>query len=182
MPYYNGRWHLYSEAERRDYGERKRQEQRDAWHANWVSKTGLKDRLWTDKAISEFLTKPRKAGPIMAWRKTDVIEAEKSPAFKEWMKKRCSTLVARGKISSKIFEIKLTPAQREFLACIANGGKVLKIEKKPGQTTWNIGRKSYTRIARTLEEAGLISSAYQTIYARDVIITLEGLSCHYINN
>ena len=24
MPYYNGRWHLYDERERREYGERKR--------------------------------------------------------------------------------------------------------------------------------------------------------------
>ncbi|EMK1708439.1 hypothetical protein V8N79_004342 [Salmonella enterica] len=182
MPYYNGRWHRYSEAERRDYGERKRQEQREAWHENWFSKTGLKDRFWTDKAIEEFLDKPRKAGPIMAWRRSDVIEAEKTPAFKEWMKKRCSTLVAHGKVSSDIFKIKLTPAQRDFLAFIANGGKVVKIEKKPGKITWNIGKKSYTRIARTLEDAGLISSIYQTTYVRGVTITLEGLSCHYINN
>lgn len=38
----------------------------DAWHSEWISKHGLKKRLWTDKAISEFLGKAQKAGPIMA--------------------------------------------------------------------------------------------------------------------
>lgn len=42
MPYYNGRWHLYDERERREYGERKRQERSKDWHARWISKQGLK--------------------------------------------------------------------------------------------------------------------------------------------
>ena len=25
------------------------------WHEEWISKSGLKARLWTDKAISDFL-------------------------------------------------------------------------------------------------------------------------------
>ncbi|RSC52131.1 hypothetical protein EGW07_25605 [Citrobacter amalonaticus] len=27
---------------------------RDSWHSEWISKSGLKERLWTDKAIAEF--------------------------------------------------------------------------------------------------------------------------------
>lgn len=77
MPYYNGRWHLYDERERREYGERKRQERSQDWHARWISKQGLKNRLWTDKAISSFLSKPKKAGKIMAWPRTEVLTAEK---------------------------------------------------------------------------------------------------------
>ncbi|MGE2441059.1 hypothetical protein ACMFBM_28095 [Klebsiella pneumoniae] len=34
------------------------------WHAEWISKRGLKARLWTDKAISEFLGAPLSAGPV----------------------------------------------------------------------------------------------------------------------
>lgn len=45
MPYYNGHWHLYDERERREYGERKRQERSQDWHARWISKKGLKNRL-----------------------------------------------------------------------------------------------------------------------------------------
>ncbi|ELY5970824.1 hypothetical protein SNO08_004971 [Salmonella enterica] len=66
MPYYHGRWHLYDERERREYGERKRQERRQEWHASWLSRQRLKARLWTDKAIMAFLPPPQKAGPILA--------------------------------------------------------------------------------------------------------------------
>ncbi|EAB8478309.1 hypothetical protein AU894_19210 [Salmonella enterica subsp. enterica] len=66
MPYYHGRWHLYDERERREYGERKRQERRQEWHAIWLSRQGLKARLWTDKAIMAFLPPPQKAGPMRA--------------------------------------------------------------------------------------------------------------------
>lgn len=38
MHYYNGRWHLYDERERREYGERKRQERSRDWHKNWISR------------------------------------------------------------------------------------------------------------------------------------------------
>lgn len=65
MPYYNA-------ADRRARA-------RDAWHSEWISKSGLKARLWTDKVIAEFLGKPEKAGPIMAWRRKDVQKAERSP-------------------------------------------------------------------------------------------------------
>lgn len=36
MPYYNGRWHRYSEAERREYGRQQREIYRQAWHEKWI--------------------------------------------------------------------------------------------------------------------------------------------------
>lgn len=99
MPYYDGRWHMFSEAERRAYGERKCGELTRAWHAKWISKQGLKtERLWTDKAIVEFLGKPRKAGVIKAWLRKDVEAAEKTMGFKAWMRERKAWLTARGKL------------------------------------------------------------------------------------
>lgn len=98
MPYYGGRWHLYSEAERRAYGEAKREERSKAWHTKWISRSGLKERLWTDKAIAEFLGKPRDAGPIKAWKREEVLKVEKTPDFRAWMKKRRTWLIARGKL------------------------------------------------------------------------------------
>ncbi|SQD10765.1 Uncharacterised protein [Citrobacter freundii] len=55
----------------------------DAWHTEWISKSGLKARLWTDKAISDFLGKPQKAGPIMAWKQKEVLQVENTPAFQK---------------------------------------------------------------------------------------------------
>lgn len=52
---------------------------RDAWHSEWSSKSGLRERLWTDNAIGSFLSKPKKAGKIMAWM-------EKR---REWLDARC---------------------------------------------------------------------------------------------
>lgn len=96
MPYYHGRWHAYSEAERREYGRLQQEARRRAWHEKWLSRSGLKARLWTDKAIAEFLGKPRDAGPIKAWRRQDVLAAEKTPAFKAWMKQRRAWLAKRN--------------------------------------------------------------------------------------
>ncbi|EDT7004041.1 hypothetical protein TX08_004823, partial [Salmonella enterica subsp. enterica] len=61
---------------------------RDAWHSEWISKSGLRERLWTDNAIGSFLSKPKKAGKIMAWPRTEVLTAEKTPEFMAWMEKR----------------------------------------------------------------------------------------------
>lgn len=69
----------------------------DAWHSEWISKSGLKARLWTDKAIAEFLGKPEKAGPIMAWKRKDVQKVERSPEFQDWLAKRREWLAAHGK-------------------------------------------------------------------------------------
>ena len=70
------------------------------WHAEWISKRGLKARLWTDKAISEFLGAPLSAGPVKAWKQKEVKKVEATPAFKTWLQQRRAWLVARGKISS----------------------------------------------------------------------------------
>ena len=173
VTYYNGRWHLYTEGERREFGERKRQEQSEFWHAKWISKSGLKERLWTDKAIAEFLGKPRKAGPIMAWTRTEVVDAENTPDFKIWMKERCTLLVVRGKLSADVFDTRLTQTQREFLKLVSAGKKVVR--NKTDQFRWIMGNKSCTRIARKLKDAGLISCIYRTAYYDDVEITTEGL-------
>ena len=98
MPYYNGRWHLYDERERREYGERKRQEHSQQWQANWISRQGLKARLWTDKAIATFLPPPQNAGPINAWRRKDVLTAEEQPDFQAWMATRREWLDARCRL------------------------------------------------------------------------------------
>ncbi|MFK1055497.1 hypothetical protein ACIUXD_28265 [Pseudomonas aeruginosa] len=99
MPYYDGRWHMFGEQQRREFGERKRAALSKKWHAKWISKQGLKtERLWTDKAILEFLGRPRQAGPIKAWLRKDVLAAEKTMGFKAWMKERRAWLIARGKL------------------------------------------------------------------------------------
>lgn len=95
MPYYNA-------ADRRARAS-------DAWHSEWISKSGLKARLWTDKAIAEFLGKPEKAGPIMAWRRKDVQKAERSPAFRNWLAKRREWLAAQGKLPAE----QITSAQSD---------------------------------------------------------------------
>ncbi|ENQ6292831.1 hypothetical protein ACEPLM_005338, partial [Klebsiella pneumoniae] len=64
------------------------------------AKRGLKARLWTDKAISEFLGAPLSAGPVKAWKQKEVKKVEATPAFKTWLEQRRAWLVARGKISS----------------------------------------------------------------------------------
>ncbi|EHT8580963.1 hypothetical protein KYR89_004390 [Salmonella enterica] len=68
------------------------------WHDNWISKSGLKARNWTDKAISEFLGQPQKAGPIMAWKRKDVQKVESTPEFQQWLVKRYEWLIAHGKL------------------------------------------------------------------------------------
>lgn len=70
----------------------------DRWHAEWISKSGLKARLWTDKAINEFLGAPLNAGPIKAWKQKNVKKVEATPAFKTWLEQRRAWLVARGKL------------------------------------------------------------------------------------
>lgn len=96
MPYYQGRWHMFSEHERREFGRRQRAEASKRWHAKWISKQTLKsERLWTDKAILEFLGKPRDAGPIKAWLLADVLAAESTEQFKAWIQKRRTDVAMR---------------------------------------------------------------------------------------
>jgi hypothetical protein len=45
----------------------------------------LKARLWTDKAIREFLSTPLDAGPVKARKQKEVKKVEDIPAFKAWM-------------------------------------------------------------------------------------------------
>ncbi|WP_419239604.1 hypothetical protein [Photobacterium leiognathi] len=90
MPYYNGRWHLYSEAQRREYGRKQAEKYRDAWHNTWISKTGLKEENnWTDTMIKTFLKgKERDAGKIMAYKRTVINRIEETEAFKKAMSER----------------------------------------------------------------------------------------------
>lgn len=74
----------------------------DGWHDEWISKSGLRARLWTEKAISEFLGAPLNAGPVMAWRRKEVLKVEKSPAFQTWIAKRRKWLEARGKLPAPL--------------------------------------------------------------------------------
>lgn len=39
---------------------------RDAWHSEWISKSALREQLWTDKATGSFLNKPKKLA--RSWR------------------------------------------------------------------------------------------------------------------
>jgi hypothetical protein len=100
-------------------------------HAAWLSKTGLKDRLWTDKAIATFLCPPKYAGPVKACRREDVEMAENTAAFKDWMHDRCHSLGKRGVLEEGILSMRLTPPQRELLASIAAGEIIRHVEDKP---------------------------------------------------
>lgn len=96
MPYYEGRWHMVSQHERREFGRRRRAEASKRWHAKWISRQTLKsERLWTDKAILEFLGTPRDAGPIKAWLLKDVLAAEQTERFKTWIQKRRESVALR---------------------------------------------------------------------------------------
>ncbi|MGY6031848.1 hypothetical protein [Phytobacter sp. AG2a] len=68
------------------------------WHAEWISKNGLKARLWTEKAISKFLGTPLNAGPVKAWKLKEVKKVEATPAFRTWLEQRRAWLIARGKL------------------------------------------------------------------------------------
>ncbi|WP_241569064.1 hypothetical protein [Rosenbergiella collisarenosi] len=72
----------------------------DEWHDKWISKSGFIARYWTDKAISQFLGEPQKAGPIMAWTQKEVRQVERTIGFKQWMVKRGEWLIVRGKLSA----------------------------------------------------------------------------------
>lgn len=64
------------------------------WHDNWISKSGLKARY----SISQFLGKPQKARPIMAWTQKEVRRVENTHEFQEWLAKRREWLIAHGKL------------------------------------------------------------------------------------
>ena len=99
--YSNGRYRVYTDKERKEYGERMRLERSNKWHKVWITKTGLKEeRNWTDWAIKQFLNKPTefsgKFRTYYAFRRDDVMKAEKKKAFKEWMVKRVERQAKRS--------------------------------------------------------------------------------------
>lgn len=112
MPYYSGRWHLFSDAQRRAYGEAMREKASRAWHAKWITKAGLKDRLWTDKAITQYLGKPRNAGPTLAWTREAMLKAEQHPEFIAWLAQRRARLLAKGRLPRKYLPDNVVPLRR----------------------------------------------------------------------
>lgn len=72
------------------------------WHNIWITKSGLKARNWTDKAVSQFLGKPQKAGPIMAWTQKEVQRVESTPEFQQWLVKRREWLITHGKLPAEV--------------------------------------------------------------------------------
>ncbi|MEZ9910702.1 hypothetical protein AB4371_19940 [Vibrio sp. 10N.261.51.A3] len=90
MPYYNGKWHRYSEAERREYGRQQTENYRQVWHQKWISKTGLKqEKNWTDGMIKQFLSgKEENAGKSKAYKRSLIERVEKTKPFKVIMVER----------------------------------------------------------------------------------------------
>jgi hypothetical protein len=84
-----GRYRLFTDQERREFGERRREEMSKVWHAKFVSKwTLLHERGWTQEAIDEFLGLPVKSGvPTDAFYRYRVERAENSKRFKAFMEK-----------------------------------------------------------------------------------------------
>lgn len=83
----------YTDAEKRAYGERQREKERQAWNAKWITKARLKEeRNWTDAAIAKFLPKPIKLSgryrDYHVFSAITVVKAEASGEFKAWLDKR----------------------------------------------------------------------------------------------
>lgn len=92
----NGRPSLYSDAERRAYGQRKREEDSAAWHSRYISIWRLKrDRLWTDSKIVKWLGKPQSQGKYKVYNRKDVAAAESTPEFQEWLAPRLKNKLAK---------------------------------------------------------------------------------------
>ncbi|KII76895.1 hypothetical protein [Vibrio renipiscarius] len=100
MPYYNGKWHLYSEAERREYGRQQREHLSQMWHKTWISKTGLKqERNWTDTMIKSLLEgKEQNAGKIKAYKRTLIARIEKTKKFQVAMAERVAKQQKKRKV------------------------------------------------------------------------------------
>lgn len=95
--YVNGQYHIFTDSERREYGERKRAERSKQWREMWITRTTLKHSWnWTDAAITKFLgqVKLQKAGSgrfgvIKAYLIEDIKTTEtNSSEFQEWMEQR----------------------------------------------------------------------------------------------
>ncbi|EGQ9185125.1 hypothetical protein F8Y89_18990 [Vibrio parahaemolyticus] len=100
MPYYNGRWHRYSEAERREYGRQQQELRSQEWHKIWISKTGLKqERNWTDAMIKSFLEgKEQDAGKIKAYKRTLIARVENTKKFQAVMAERVAKQQKKQKV------------------------------------------------------------------------------------
>lgn len=76
-----GRYRLFTDQERREFGQRKREE----WHAKYITRSTLiRYNGWIDEAIAEFL-KPVKAGPVTAYLRSAVAEVEQREDFRKWI-------------------------------------------------------------------------------------------------
>lgn len=84
------RYRLFSDQERKEFGERRREEMSKAWHEKYISKwTLLSVRGWTEAAIDEFLGEPVNNGtPTLAFYRYRVERAEKSKRWKEFQEKQ----------------------------------------------------------------------------------------------
>lgn len=84
------RYRLYTDQERKEYGEKKREERRKAWHAKFISKWSLlSERGWSKEAVAEFLGPFFDTdSPTLAFYRYRVERAEKSKRFKAFMEKR----------------------------------------------------------------------------------------------
>ncbi|MBC7004406.1 hypothetical protein BIZ37_17725 [Photobacterium sp. BZF1] len=100
MPYYNGKWHRYSETERREYGRLQQELRSQEWHKIWISKTGLKQcHNWTDSMIKNFLEgKEQDAGKIKAYKRTLIARVEKTKKFQAAMAERVAKQQKKQKV------------------------------------------------------------------------------------
>lgn len=94
----DGKYRLYSDAERREYGQKIREGNITAFNQEWVTKTRLKtDWNWTDKAIEKYLSRLKlhtmgrnkygvqtKAYKIKSVQKVE----DQNVSFQEWMSDR----------------------------------------------------------------------------------------------
>jgi hypothetical protein len=90
-----GRYRLFTDAERRAFGQMQADIMRRKWHAKYISKTGLKrERCWTDAMIKRFL-RPCQCGipGVNAYLRTRVLKAEQKPEVQAWLAKRTKNRV-----------------------------------------------------------------------------------------
>lgn len=83
---------VFTQKEKDDFKDMRAQQYRDSreiWDLQFITVWRLKsDRLWTDKAIEQWLGKPKKKGKYKIFLIGDVRAVEKKKAFKEWLAPR----------------------------------------------------------------------------------------------
>lgn len=104
------RKYVFTSEEKRQFRERierEKQDARSAFMKKWITVTRLKqDRNWTDKAISDFLGKPKisrdnRGNQYKIFAVEAVREAEKTKAFRDWMAKRVAQQVSKQRKTPK---------------------------------------------------------------------------------